>query len=91
MSPFSNAPSTFSTSEAYIHGCPPRTRVSRGGHYETSITVAGRNPYWFSVNEDIVTRGRILNPLDMDEMHFCSLIDQEMLEFLKVTAEIAAL
>ena len=57
-----------------------RTRVSRGGHYETSITVAGRNPYWFSVNEDIVTRGRILNPLDMDEMHFCCLIDQEMLD-----------
>ena len=57
-----------------------RTRVSRGGDYETNITVAGRNPYWFSVNEDIVERGRRLNILDMRGMHFCCLIDQTMLE-----------
>ena len=57
-----------------------RARVSRGGEYETNITVAGRNPYWFSVNEDIVERGRQLNVLDMNGMHFCCLIDQTMLE-----------
>ena len=57
-----------------------RTRVSRGGKYETNIIVAGRNPYWFSVNEDIVTRGRQLNVLDMKGMHFCCLIDSDMVE-----------
>ncbi|MBR1559119.1 MAG: ABC transporter permease [Clostridia bacterium] len=57
-----------------------RTRVSRGGDYETNISVAGRNPYWFSVNPDIVSRGRKLNVLDMDGMHFCCLIDQDMVD-----------
>ena len=57
-----------------------RCRISRGGEYETNITVAGRNPYWFSVNPDSVTRGRALNILDMNGMHFCCLIDQEMID-----------
>ena len=57
-----------------------RAFVSRGGDYETRIPVAGRNPYWFSVNKDIVTRGRPLNILDMNAMHFCCLIDQTMID-----------
>lgn len=57
-----------------------RCRISRGGEYETNITMAGRNPYWFSVNPDSVTRGRALNILDMNGMHFCCLIDQEMID-----------
>ncbi|MBQ6373019.1 MAG: ABC transporter permease [Clostridia bacterium] len=57
-----------------------RTRVSRGSKYETRISVAGRNPYWFSVNEDTVTRGRALNILDMQGMNFVCLIDQTMID-----------
>ena len=57
-----------------------RCLVNRGSNYETRITVAGRNPYWFSVNEDIVTRGRLLNYLDMKAMRCCCLIDQEMID-----------
>ena len=57
-----------------------RTQVSRGNEYETRITVAGRNPYWFSVNEGIVTRGRELNYLDMKGMNFTCLIDQTMVD-----------
>lgn len=67
-----------------IEGVTPsvtlRSRVSRGSDYESNITIAGRNPYWFSVNEDIVTRGRQLNVLDMNGMHYCCLIDQDMQE-----------
>lgn len=57
-----------------------RTMVSRGGEYDDSVSVAGRNPYWFSVNEDIVTRGRPLNPLDMNGRHLSCLIDQEIVD-----------
>ena len=57
-----------------------RARVSRGGEYETNISVAGRNPYWFTVNEDAVTRGRALNVLDMEGMNFVCLIDQDMID-----------
>ena len=67
-----------------IEGVTPtvtlRSRVSRGSEYESSVTLAGRNPFWFFVNEDIVTRGRALNILDMNAMHFCCLIDQDMLQ-----------
>lgn len=57
-----------------------RTQISRGSDYETRITVAGRNPYWFTVNEDIVTRGRALNIMDMEGMNFTCLIDQTMID-----------
>ena len=57
-----------------------RTRISRGGDYETGISVAGRNPYWFSVNEDTVVRGRELNVLDMNGMNYVCLIDQTMID-----------
>ena len=57
-----------------------RTRISRGEKYETNITVAGRNPYWFEINEEAVTRGRTLNPLDIQSMHFVCLIDQDMVD-----------
>lgn len=57
-----------------------RSFINRHSNYETRITVAGRNPYWFSVNEDIVTRGRALNVLDMKGMHYCCLIDQDMVD-----------
>jgi len=57
-----------------------RTQVNRGSDYETRITVAGRNPYWFSVNEDIVARGRALNIMDMEGMNFTCLIDQTMID-----------
>ena len=57
-----------------------RARVSRGGEYETGISVAGRNPYWFEINDDAVVRGRALNVLDMRGMHFCCLIDQDIID-----------
>ena len=57
-----------------------RAMIARGGEYQTRITVAGRNPYWFTKNEDVVTRGRPLNVLDMNGMHRCCLIDQTMID-----------
>ena len=57
-----------------------RMFISRGHDYETRITVAGRNPYWFEMTEDVVTRGRPLNVLDMNGMHTCCLIDQTMVD-----------
>ena len=57
-----------------------RARISRGGSYETGISVTGRNPYWFEINGEAVTRGRALNPLDMDSMNYVCLIDQEMVD-----------
>ena len=39
-------------------------RVSRGGSYETNISVSGKNAYYFRNNENLLTRGRSLNAVD---------------------------
>ena len=57
-----------------------RARISREQNYETNISVAGRNPYWFELNGEAVTRGRTLNILDMSGMHYVCLIDQDMVD-----------
>ena len=57
-----------------------RSRVSRGGEYETGITVSGKNAYYFRITPEVVKRGRALNTLDESNMSFVCLISQEMLE-----------
>ena len=56
------------------------SRVSRGGNYESRITVSGKNAYYFLSNPDVVTRGRALNFIDENNMSFVCLVDSEMIE-----------
>ncbi|MGN0803451.1 MAG: ABC transporter permease [Candidatus Faecivicinus sp.] len=55
-------------------------RVSRGGSYETGISVSGKNAYYFQTNDEVVTRGRALNIVDCDNMSFVCLINQDMVD-----------
>ncbi len=55
-------------------------RVSRGGNYETRISVSGKNAYYFRQNGDILTRGRTINVTDEDNMTFVCLISPDMVE-----------
>ncbi len=55
-------------------------RVSRGGSYETNVSVSGKNSYYFRQNADIVARGRVLNIADEDYMTFVCLISPDMVE-----------
>ena len=55
-------------------------RVSRGGTYQTSVSISGKNSYYFAQNPDAVTRGRRLNVVDEDNMSYVCLIDQDMVE-----------
>jgi len=57
-----------------------RSRVSRGGSYESSISVSGTNSFQFHNNPDLVARGRTINIVDEENMSFVCLINQEMLE-----------
>ncbi len=54
-------------------------RVSRGGSYETGISVSGKSAYYFQTN-DVVTRGRALNIIDSDNMSYVCLINDDMVE-----------
>ncbi len=68
----------------YVDGLTPSvslsSRISKGGTYESSITVSGKNAYYFVTNPDAVTRGRALNVVDEDNMTFVCLIDQDMVD-----------
>ncbi|MBQ3155537.1 MAG: ABC transporter permease [Clostridia bacterium] len=54
-------------------------RVSRGGSYQSRISVSGKNAFYFRIN-DVVTRGRAINVIDEDNMSFVCLINAEMVE-----------
>jgi len=72
------------TEMAIIEGITPSVslsaRVSRGGSYDTGVSVSGKNYYYFKTNKDTVTRGRLLNTIDEDNISFVCLIDEEMVE-----------
>ena len=55
-------------------------RVSRGGSYETNISVSGKNAYYFRTNEKLLTRGRALNAVDEAQTSFVCWISPDMVE-----------
>ena len=55
-------------------------RVSRGGSYETGVSVSGKNAYYFFQNKDAVTRGRAINLTDEDNTTAVCLISPDMVE-----------
>lgn len=59
-----------------------RSRVSRGGSYETNISVSGKNAYYFRKTPDIVKRGRALNIIDEEYASRVCLISGDMVTTL---------
>ena len=55
-------------------------RVSRGGSYETNISVSGKNAYYFRTNESLLERGRKLNAVDEAQTSFVCWISSDMVE-----------
>ena len=55
-----------------------RSRVSRGGKYKTTVSVTGKNYYFFYRTDGAVTRGRPVHPTDEENMTFVCLITQDM-------------
>ena len=45
-------------------------RVSRGGSYETNVSVSGRNAYYFQTHPDAIERGRTLSFIDEDNRSY---------------------
>ena len=67
-----------------IEGITPNvslnTRVSRGGEYDSGISVSGKNAYYFQSTDDILERGRMLNVIDENNMTFVCWINQDMID-----------
>lgn len=55
-------------------------RVSRGGKYDSGISVSGKNAYYFQTTEDVLTRGRMLNVIDESNMSFVCWINQDIID-----------
>ena len=56
------------------------SRVSRGGEYDSGISISGKNAYYFQTTEDILERGRNLNFIDEDNTSFVCWINQDMID-----------
>ena len=63
-----------------VPGASLSARVSRGGGYETGVTVSGKNVYYFRVTDDLLTRGRAPNIVDEDNVSFVCWISQDMVD-----------
>ncbi len=67
-----------------VDGITPKVslnaRVSRGGDYDTGISVSGRNAYYFQMNPDAIERGRTLSFIDEDNSSYVCWINAEMVE-----------
>ena len=68
----------------HVSGVTPsvslKSRVSKGRTYETNVSLSGANDDYFVRNEDVVTRGRAFNYLDIRDMNYVCLINSEMVE-----------
>ena len=68
----------------HVSGVTPsvslKSRVSKGRTYETNVSLSGANDYYFVRNEDVVTRGRAFNYLDIRDMNYVCLINSDMVE-----------
>ena len=66
--------------EGVIPSVSLSARVSKGQTYETGISISGANDYYFINNEDVVTRGRQFNYMDIRDMNYVCLINADMVE-----------
>ena len=55
-------------------------RVSYGSDVQSRISVAGRNAYYFVLNEDMIIQGRALNFIDDDNCSYVCVISQEIVD-----------
>jgi len=67
-----------------IRGVTPtvslRARVSRGHAYKSNVSLSGRNTFYFRENEELVSRGRAITPVDESNMSYVCLITTGMME-----------
>ena len=66
--------------EGIVPSVSINAQVSYGGSTKSRITVSGRNAYYFTLNDEMITRGRPLNFIDDDNMSFVCVMSQEMIE-----------
>lgn len=54
--------------------------VARGSVYESSISIAGKNDFYFKNDDTLLSRGRAINILDIDATGLVCLINQDIID-----------
>ena len=54
--------------------------AARDNGYESSVSIAGRNDYYFTVNPGLVDQGRAINAIDVDQSSRVCLISAELVD-----------
>lgn len=72
------------TALEHVEGVSPTVTLNvtaaQSNAYETSVSVGGRNAYYFTANDGLVARGRAITPLDVNQSSRVCLISSELVE-----------
>ena len=72
------------TALAHVEGVSPTVTLNvtaaQSNAYESSVSVGGRNAYYFTANDGLIARGRAITPLDVNQSSRVCLISSDLVE-----------
>ena len=72
------------TALEHVEGVSPTVTLNvtaaQSNAYESSVSVGGRNAYYFTANDGLIARGRAITPLDVDQSSRVCLISSDLVE-----------
>ena len=72
------------TALAHVEGVSPTVTLNvtaaQSNAYESSVSVGGRNAYYFTANDGLIARGRVITPLDVNQSSRVCLISSDLVE-----------
>ena len=72
------------TALEHVEGVSPTVTLNvtaaQSNAYESSISVGGRNAYYFTANDGLIARGRAITPLDVNQSSRVCLISSDLVE-----------
>lgn len=72
------------TALGHVEGVSPTVTLNvtaaQSNAYESSVSVGGRNAYYFTANDGLIARGRAITPLDVNQSSRVCLISSDLVE-----------
>lgn len=72
------------TALEHVEGVSPTVTLNvtaaQSNAYESSVSVGGRNAYYFTANDGLIARGRAITPLDVNQFSRVCLISSDLVE-----------
>lgn len=72
------------TALEHVEGVSPTVTLNvtaaQSNAYESSVSVGGRNAYYFTANDGLIARGRAITPLDVNQSSRVCLISSDLVE-----------